>query len=159
LWDHIPFLKDQLTKAKDEITKAMDMLVKVENQKKEFENSEENLKKKEKELEALEKEFLVEIEQRLREAEDRENQWKKREADVARVTKAGDQIVKVNLMDKEMLGFSKSKLTSFPNTRLANTFSGAHSVNRDEEGRVFLDNDPEAFKLLLKYLNYEDKMQ
>ena len=104
------------------------MLTEVKTQIKEFEKSETIIKKKEKELEALEKEFTEDIDRRVREVED---MWKKREADVARVSKAGDQIVKFNLMGSKDLEFSKSKLMAFPNTKLANTFSGAYDVNRD----------------------------
>ena len=152
LWDQIPLLKGQLSQMQDKIAKAMDMLATIKMQIKDFEKKENIIQKKERELEALEKEFEEDIDRRMREVD---NRWKEREADVARISKAGDQIVKINLMDEKMLSFSKSKLMAFPNTKLANTFSGAHDVNR-VEGRVFLDNDPEAFKLLLKYLNYGD---
>ena len=64
---------------------------------------------------------------------------------MARVSRSDGQIVKINLRDKEFVSFSKAKLMAFENTRLANTFSGAHDVKKDKDNRVYLDNNPEGF--------------
>ena len=135
----------------------MDMLADIEGQKQGFIDSEQELKDKEKELEQLEAKFMKEIDFTLKEARDQEAHWLKREADVARVSQAGQQTIDINIRDKEIVKFSKSKLMHFENSLLAHTFSGAHQVNRDENGKIFLDNNPEAFTLLLDFLNYEER--
>ena len=47
---------------------------------------------------------------------------------------------------------SRTTLTSVPGSMLEAWFSGRHAVEEDEDGRVFIDRDGAAFKLVLEYL-------
>ena len=47
---------------------------------------------------------------------------------------------------------SRTTLTSVPGSMLEAMFSGRHAVEEDEAGRVFIDRDGAAFKLVLEYL-------
>ena len=47
---------------------------------------------------------------------------------------------------------SRTTLTSVPGSMLEAMFSGRHAVEEDEDGRVFIDRDGAAFKLVLEYL-------
>jgi hypothetical protein len=46
----------------------------------------------------------------------------------------------------------RTTLTSVPGSMLEAMFSGRHAVEEDDEGRVFIDRDGSAFKLVLEFL-------
>lgn len=47
---------------------------------------------------------------------------------------------------------SLTTLTSEPGSMLAAMFSGRHELEKDDEGRVFIDRDPKAFGVILDWL-------
>jgi len=51
-----------------------------------------------------------------------------------------------------MLSSSRTTLTSMPGSMLDAMFSGRHTLEEDDDGRVFIDRDGAAFKLVLEYL-------
>ena len=91
------------------------------------------------------------IEMKMTEADDKEHKWRKREADVARVSQPGDTIVSINARGTTF-EVEKSTLMTQVNSLLANTFSGAHALNEQESIRI--KSNPEAFTLLIDYLVY-----
>ena len=92
--------------------------------------SHESLQKKEQEIEVAKAKCLKYIEQLTREAEDKEQKWKKREADVARVSQPSDVQVSIKARGTKF-EIKKSVLMTQMDSLLAQTFSGAHELDKD----------------------------
>jgi len=63
-------------------------------------------------------------------------------------------ILQLNVGGSTSISVRRSTLTQFPDTLLAATFSGRwdESMEKDRDGNIFIDQDPENFLLLVNYL-------
>ena len=62
-----------------------------------------------------------------------------------------DQFISLDVGGLYFPKVSKKLLTSVPGSALAAMFSGRHEISKDD-GKYFIDRDPEMFKHLIQYL-------
>ena len=69
-----------------------------------------------------------------------------------KLNKINDDIIKLNVGGKKGIEVYRSLLTSVSGSMLEAMFSGWHSMKIVKDGAIFIDRDPQIFKLVLNYL-------
>eukprot|EP00956_Cyclotella_meneghiniana_P034072 scaffold101346_cov68-Cyclotella_meneghiniana.AAC.3 len=67
---------------------------------------------------------------------------------------SGNDVIQLNVGGQKNIAVLRSLLTQFEDSMLAAKFSGRwdDSMEKDRDGNVFLDQDPESFMILISYL-------
>jgi len=99
----------------------------------------------------------------------KEKELKEREADFDRRVKAfesahptigsNNDVIQLNVGGQTNISVLRATLTQFEDSMLAAKFSGRwdDSMEKDRDGNIFLDEDPEDFNILIKYLRLRAK--
>ena len=119
----------------------------LEDIKKDFESISQRLTLILKNIEG-EKEEIEILRKNLRE---QEQSLIKRQEKVEKITSDASDIIELNV-GGSFFTTTRSTLTKVSGSTLKDMFSGEKELMKDKEGRVFLDRDPEIFRLVLLYL-------
>ena len=155
MWEDLKTLKDSLGGARASIDQALGDIQKIEVFEQEVRATEQQIEAKVEAIRVASEAFEREMAGRADTVDSKEKQWQKKMKDVERVSKPTDEIINLKVQNKDF-SLMKSTLMSYPESLLYDTFSGAHPLNKLQDGSVFLENDPEAFGLLCNFLVYPE---
>eukprot|EP01126_Amoeba_proteus_P042509 TRINITY_DN4621_c0_g1_i2.p2 TRINITY_DN4621_c0_g1~~TRINITY_DN4621_c0_g1_i2.p2 ORF type:complete len:189 (+),score=65.07 TRINITY_DN4621_c0_g1_i2:71-568(+) len=122
-----------LTGLHDIIDENLPLLKNLEAREAQLAKAEEQLKKEKEEF----------MEERLK--------WEKEINLVCKYNKDVEDIIELNV-GGTVVETTRTTLTSVSDSMLAAMFSGRHELKKDNQGRYFLDRDPEVFKYVLSFL-------